>query len=98
GSFALGEWKEFAKRFGYMILWALAQRRMAALVDAVVHIGYRNPNGQPYLYDHHEHRFFTDVLSEMSELHAENPASEATQRVEGDRPLVRQWVQQEDDR
>ena len=103
GSFALGEWKEFAKRFGYMILWALAQRRMAALVDAVVHIGYRNPNGQPYLYaialyDHYEHRFFTDVLSEMSELHAENPASEATQRVEGDRPLVRQWVQQEDDR
>ena len=103
GSFALGEWKEFTTRFGYMILWALAQRRMAALVDAVVHIGYRNPNGQPYLYavalyDHHEHRFFTDVLSEMNEFHAENPASEATQSVEGDRSLARQWVQQEDDR
>ena len=64
GSFALGEWKEFAKRFGYMILWAFAQLRMDALVDAVVHIGYRNPDGQPYLYavalyDHYEYRSFT---------------------------------------
>ncbi|NGZ10474.1 MAG: hypothetical protein CV088_13985 [Nitrospira sp. LK70] len=103
GSFALGEWKEFAKRFGYMLLWAFAQRRMAALVDAVVHIGYRNPNGQPYLYavalyDHHEHRFFADVLAEMNEFHVERPASEATQSVAGDRPLPRQWVQQEDGR
>lgn len=95
GSFALGEWKEFTKQFGYMILWAFAQRRMAALVDAVVHIGYRNPNGQPYLYavalyDHHEHRFFTDVLSEMNEFHAD------TQSAPEDRPSVRRWVQREE--
>ncbi|MDF0674285.1 MAG: hypothetical protein P0120_08075 [Nitrospira sp.] len=103
GSFALGEWKEFAKRFGYMILWAFAQRRMAALVDAVVHIGYRNLDGQPYLYavalyDHHEHRFFTDILSEMNEFHVERPASEAAQSAAGDRPSARQWVQQEEGR
>lgn len=103
GSFALGEWKEFAKRFGHMILWAFAQRRMEALVDAVVHIGYRNPDGQPYLYaialyDHHEQRFFTDVLTEMNEFHVEKPASEAAQSAAGDRPSVRQWVQQEDGR
>ena len=101
GSFSLGEWKEFAKRFGYMILWAFAQRRMAALVDAVVHIGYRNPNGQPYLYavalyDHHEHRFFNGVLSEMNEFHAEEPGSDDTQIAPEDRPSVRRWVQREE--
>lgn len=101
GSFSLGEWKEFTKPFGYMILWALAQRRMAALVDAVVHIAYRNPNGQPYLYavalyDHHEHRLFTDVLSEMTEFHAESPGSDDTQSAPEDRPSVRQWVQREE--
>lgn len=100
GSFALGEWKEFAKRFGYMILWAFAQLRMNALVDAVVHIEYRNPDGQPYLYavalyDHHEHRFFTEALSEMDEFHVEKPGSDDSRSVAGEPPSVRQWVQRE---
>lgn len=103
GSFALGEWREFAKRFGYMILWAFAQRRMDALVDAVVHIGYRTPDGQPYLYavalyDHHEYRFFTDVLSEMSEFQAEQAGSDGAPSAATDRPSVRRWVQREDGR
>ncbi len=104
GSFALGEWKEFAKRFGYMLLWAFAQRRMDALVDAVVHIRYRTPNGQPYLYavalyDHHEYRSFTHVLSEMNEFHAEETDAKNTQSAAGNRPPpVRQWVQQEEGR
>jgi hypothetical protein len=76
GSFGLGEWQEFAKRFGYMLLWAFAQLRMDALVDAVVHVRYCRPDGQPYLYavalyDHHEYRFFVDGLSEMNELESE---------------------------
>lgn len=103
GSFALGEWKEFAKRFGYMILWALAQVRLDALVDAVVHIGYRNPNGQPYLYavalyDHHEPRFFTQVLSEMNEFQRETPGSNYMPSATGDLPSVQQCVQREDGR
>ena len=102
GSFALGEWKEFAKRFGYMILWALAQLRMDALVDAVVHIGYRNPNGQPYLYavalyDHHEHRYFADTLSEMKEFQVEKQGSDDRLRAEKDLPTVQRWVQREQD-
>ncbi len=73
GSFALGEWKEFTKRFGYMMLWALAQLRLAVLVDAVAHIRFQQPDGQPYLYamalyDHHEHRLFVEGLSELSEF------------------------------
>lgn len=101
GSFALGEWKEFTKRFGYMILWALAQRRMDALVDAVIHIGYRTPDGQPYLYavalyDHHEYRFFADGLSEMSELEPEKTAPPVGRqgRIE-DYPPARTWVQRD---
>jgi hypothetical protein len=101
GSFTLGEWKEFAKRFGYMILWAFAQLRTDALVDAVVHIRYRRPDGQPYLYavalyDHHEFRFFVERLSEMSELEPEKMASPGG--VQGrtvELPPARRWVQRD---
>jgi hypothetical protein len=76
---------------------------MDALVDAVIHIGYRNPDGQPYLYavalyDHHEHRFFTEVLSEMNEFHVEGPSSDDRQSAAWERSSARQWVQREDGR
>jgi hypothetical protein len=95
GSFALGEWQEFAKRFGYLELWALAQLRMSAVVDAVVQIRYRCPNGQPYLYvvalyDHSEYRVFVERLSELSEFEPE-PAGPAS----GDGSVVRRWAQRE---
>ena len=101
GSFALGEWKEFAKRFGYMLLWAFAQLRTDALVDAVVHIRYRRPDGQPYLfavalYDHHEYRFFADGLSAMSELVPETTVPPTGRHGSaGDFPPVRIWVQRD---
>lgn len=101
GSFALGEWKEFAKRFGHMLLWAFAQLRMDALMDAVVHIRYRRPDGQPYLYavalyDHHEYRFFVDGLSGLSDLEAEKTASlSGRQGLAGTLPPARTWVQRD---
>lgn len=101
GSFALGEWKEFAKRFGHMLLWAFAQLRMDALMDAVVHIRYRRPDGQPYLYavalyDHHEYRFFVDGLSGLSDLEAEETASlSGRQGLAGTLPPARTWVQRD---
>jgi hypothetical protein len=101
GSFALGEWQEFAKRYGYMLLWAFAQLRVDALVDAVVHIRFRTPDGQPYLYavalyDHHEYRLFADRLSEMEELRAEQPACSAECRgPAGGVPQTLTWVQRE---
>lgn len=77
GSFTLGEWQEFTKRFGHMVLWAFAQLRMDALAEAVRHIEYRTADGQPYLYavalyDHHEYRFLAEGLSQMAELTAED--------------------------
>lgn len=98
GSLVLGEWQEFAKRFGHIILWNFAELRFAALVDAVVHIRYRNADGQPYLYavalyDHHEFRFFAEGLSDMRELEEEAPLL----RTEtGDLPPARTWIQREE--
>jgi len=100
GSFALGEWGEFAKRFGYMLLWAFAQLRMDALVDAVVHIRYRRSDGQPYLYavalyDHHEYDLFVDRLSDMRTLEQEKEDSRSEEgRTPSGLPLARVWIQQ----
>ena len=60
GSFELGDWPEFAKRYGHVLLWTFARMRVAALVDAVRSIHYVTEGGQPYLYalalyDHHEY-------------------------------------------
>lgn len=100
GSLVLGEWQEFAKRFGHIILWNFAELRFAALVDAVVHIRYRNADGQPYLYavalyDHHEHRFFAEGLSEMKELEGE---AQVFQDETGELPSARTWIQRDEGR
>jgi len=99
GSFTLGEWQEFAKRFGYyMVLWAFAELRMAALVGAVISIQYRTDDNRPYLYavalyDHHEYRFLADGLSEMKEL---TPDPAADVKPTSMQP-VRRWIQHEAD-
>lgn len=98
GSLVLGEWQEFAKRFGHVLLWNLAELRFAALVDAVVHIRYRNADGQPYLYavalyDHHEYRFFADGLSDMKEF--EPAPSPAGQEGAGGFAAARSWIQRD---
>ena len=104
GSFTLGEWKEFTKRFGYMLLWAFAQLRVDALMDAVGHIRYRGSDGQPYLYavalyDHHEHSLFVDRLSEMQELELEKPADEAAgERAASGFPAAHVWVQRAEEK
>lgn len=68
GSFELGDWPEFAKRYGHVLLWTFARMRFAALVDAVQSIHYVAESGQPYLYvlalyDHHEYRFMAEQLT-----------------------------------
>src|SRR6266705_1282708 len=50
GSFELGDWPEFAKRYGHVLLWTFARMRFAALVDAVVSIRYVVEGGKPCLY------------------------------------------------
>jgi len=99
GELVLGEWQEFTKRFGYVLLWMFAEMRVTALIDAVTHIQYRTPNGEPYLYamalyDHHEYRFFAEGLSSMEEWRAQPPASQAGEgEREGYALKAKQWIQ-----
>ncbi|ULA58856.1 MAG: hypothetical protein LZF60_80250 [Nitrospira sp.] len=70
GSFELGDWPEFAKRFGHLLLKNFARMRLAALLEAVSDIRYRTEAGEPYfyvmaVYEHHE---FTFIAGGMSEL------------------------------
>lgn len=99
GSFELGEWKEFAKRYGYALLWNLAQARLGALLEAESGIRYHSPTGEPFLYvltlyDHHEFRVLADGLGQMEGLQEEPPVPEV--RRDGHAAMtesVRSWVQ-----
>jgi len=103
GSFVLGEWQEFAKRYGYVLLWNFAQMRFDALLAAVVSIRYRTPNGQPYLYALalYEHQEFPELAEGLLEF--EKPEPEAGWEPDGTKPAaagsqaVRLWVQREKD-
>lgn len=101
GAFDLGEWEEFAKRFGYILLWQLAQARLQALLRADEAIRYRTPAGEPFLhalalYDHHEYRVLSEGLAGMEGLEAEAaPALKGTGReTQGEEPEQR-WVLRE---
>ncbi len=50
GQFALGEWPEFAKQYGYTFLWNLVKVRSGALWIADSQVQYRASKGEPYLY------------------------------------------------
>ncbi len=99
GSFVLGEWAEFAKLYGYVLLWNFARLRVAALSDALARIRYCAPTGEPYLYavalyEHHEPRWLADGLTALEGLESECPT-----RLE-DAPGTgshseRTWIQRE---
>jgi hypothetical protein len=79
GSFELGEWEEFSKRYGYVLLWNVAQARLRALLEAEAHFRYRTPSGHPLLYavalyDHHEQRLLAEGLPDLKGWESE-PAS-----------------------
>lgn len=71
GSFAMGEWAEFTKRYGQLLLWNFAQARFDALVEAVTDIRYVSPGGGPFLYalalyEHHELRFLREGMKDLT--------------------------------
>jgi hypothetical protein len=70
GAFELGEWEEFAKRYGHVLLWRFAQVRLEALVRAEMRIQYRTPEGKPFLYalalyEHHDQAVLSQGLSKL---------------------------------
>ena len=75
GSFELGEWQEFAKRYGHVLLGVFARMRLAALVDAVGSIRYVLEGGRPYLYalalyDHGEYGYMNQMLAGLERVRA----------------------------
>ena len=79
GSFELGDWPEFAKRYGHVLLWTFARMRFAALVDAVRSIHYVAEGGQPYLYalalyDHNEYRYMVTAMAGLEGFEQEAAA------------------------
>ena len=78
GSFELGDWPEFAKRFGHLLLKNFARMRLAALLEAVSEIRFRTEAGGPYfyvmaLYEHHEFTFISGGMSELEGWMEEAP-------------------------
>jgi hypothetical protein len=80
GSFELGDWPEFAKRYGHVLLWTFARMRFAVLLDAVVSIRYVAEGGQPYLYafalyDHCEYGYMKEMLAGLEGFESEAAVS-----------------------
>lgn len=97
GSFVLGDWQEFVKRFGHILLWNFAHLRLATLLNAVVHIRYLTREGAPFLYvlalyDHREYGFLADGLSAMNELEVGSLRHPVMPSGQKGKP-VRVWIQ-----
>lgn len=70
GAFELAEWEEFAKRYGYVMMWQVAQARLGLLIQSETGIHYLMSGGGPLLYamalyEHHEPRVLAEGLSEV---------------------------------
>jgi hypothetical protein len=88
GSFELGDWEEFTKRFGHLLLWQFAQLRVAALIEAEQAIRYRTRDGRPFLYamalyDHHERTSLGERFDRLEGWQAEEGCAQ---------DAVRTWV------
>ena len=75
GSFELGEWEEFVKRYGYVLLWMYARARIEALANLEGSIEYATPSGAPFLYalamyDHHAFGQIAEGLNAAPSFHA----------------------------
>jgi hypothetical protein len=94
GAFELGEWPEFAKRFGHLLLRNFARMRLGALLEAVSEIRYRTTGGEPCfyvmaLYEHHECSFLAEGMAALEGWEEAPVRKEAAARSK----KLRQFVQ-----
>jgi hypothetical protein len=75
GNFALAEWPEFMKSYGYLLIWSLARIRGGTLALADAQVTYRNERGKPFLYAIaiYEHDAFKALDSELGEWESLTP-------------------------
>ncbi len=96
GSFELGEWEDFAKQHGYILLWMYAQARLDARLKADAAFAYRTPSAHPFLYavalyEHAEFDHLADRLGKIEGLQEEVPAR--LRDHQHDQRHVRAWAQ-----
>jgi hypothetical protein len=73
GNFALSEWAEFAKSYGYMMIWSVARVRRGAWTVVDMYTDYFNTQGEIFLYaialyEHHDSHKLADGLNEFEQL------------------------------
>ncbi len=94
GTFALGDWQEFAKQYGYVLAWKVAEARMKLLLLADLRTRFCRADGQPLLYavalyDHREPRVLAEGLARLEEW---EPEAGDAQGSGTDRPPMQAWV------
>ncbi len=98
GNFALAEWAEFAKFYGYMMMWSVAKVRRGtwAVVDS--HIDYRNFRGETFLYaialyEHHDFRLLADRLNGFEQFtFVEGKGAKPAPSVSGTETISWVWL------
>jgi hypothetical protein len=84
GAFSLGDWEEFTKRYGYVLLWNVAYARLGDLLRTEQSLRYRTMAGAPMLhalalYEYDGSKAIEAGLAEFTELERE-PSDEAPHR------------------
>lgn len=98
GNFALSEWAEFAKSYGYMMIWSVAKVRRGAWVVVDSHINYLNTQGETFLYalalyEHHEFRMLADGLRGFEQFTpVQGKDSKPTPSVSGTETISWVWL------
>jgi len=98
GNFALSEWAEFAKSYGYMMIWSVARVRRGAWTVVDSHIDYRNTRGETFLYaialyEHHEFRVMAAGLNGFEPFtSAQGKAAKPAPSVVGTETLSWVWL------
>ena len=99
GNFALAEWPEFTKQYGYLFIWSVARIRGGALATADAQVTYWNETGEPFLYaialyEHDEFQTFTEALTEWEQLSA-LPPPKSREGQSGSKNVWLQYAQDE---
>ena len=96
GSFALGDWQEFAKGYGYVLLWLVAQSRLGTLLQTNARLRYRTAKGLPLLYALalYEHQAQRQLAQELDQWRTFRPDPDVG-RTESQSAA---WIQQEPDK
>lgn len=96
GNFALAEWPEFTKQYGYLLIWSLARLRGGAMAVADAQVTYWTEIGDPFfyaiaIYAHHAFRVLAAGLEEWKNWEPQDPGHEQASHPSGDSE-IRRWV------